>query len=113
MISPTRVSRNGSPHCFQPRPTPPIAMRVFVGTTSNNTHLHQVGQALDEAGFLSRFMVPFAGIPFLDLRALANRRPVGITPSKVSDSPSWEILRLVAAKLNMPNPWVDLIWERQ
>jgi glycosyltransferase involved in cell wall biosynthesis len=88
-------------------------MRVFVGTTANNTHLQQIGQALDETGSLSRFMVPFAGIPFLNLRALANRRPAGIAPSKVSDSPSWEILRLAAAKLKMPNPWVDLIWERQ
>jgi glycosyltransferase involved in cell wall biosynthesis len=87
-------------------------VNILVGTTANNTHLHQIGQALEEAGALSGFVVPFAGFPLRNPRLGCRRQPVGIPPGKVAHAPTWEIVRLAAAKLKLPGSWVDLLWER-
>ena len=86
-------------------------MKAIVGTAANNTHLHQIGQALEESGSLRRFIVPFAGFPLGKPRLLARRMPAGIPPSKVLHFPAGEILRIAAAKLGMPDTWVDRLWE--
>lgn len=87
-------------------------MKIFVGAAASNTHLHQVGQALDEAGMLSNYLVPVGGFPLRRPVVLARRSPAGIPKSKLLQRPGWEVTRLVASKLGLPSPWVDLIWER-
>lgn len=88
-------------------------MKAFVGTAANNTHLHQVGQALEEVGGLFRFMVPFAGFPLRNPVVFARRRPVGIPPEKVAHCPTWEIIRVAAARARLPDAWIDRIWEHE
>ena len=87
-------------------------MKIFIGAAASNTHLHQIGQAMDEAGFLSDYLVPCGGIPLHHPVVLARRSPVGIPKSKLLQHPGWEITRLAASKLGLPSPWVDLIWEQ-
>jgi glycosyltransferase involved in cell wall biosynthesis len=87
-------------------------VKAIVGTAANNTHLHQIGQALEESGSLLRFIVPFAGFPLGNPRLFARRMPAGIPPSKILHFPAGEILRIAAAKLGMPDTWVDRLWER-
>jgi glycosyltransferase involved in cell wall biosynthesis len=88
-------------------------VKILVGSAANNTHLHQIGQALDESGMLSRFIVPLAGLPLRRPLFMARRQPPGISHDKIDHSPGWEIARLAAGKLRLPAPWVDRIWECQ
>jgi glycosyltransferase involved in cell wall biosynthesis len=88
-------------------------MKAFVGTAANNTHLHQVGQALEEAGGLFRFMVPFAGFPVHNPVVFARRRPIGIPTEKVAHRPTWEIIRVAAARARLPDTWIDRLWEHE
>lgn len=88
-------------------------MNVFIGSAASNAHLHQVGRAINEAGMLSRYMIPFGGFPLTDPVIFSRRSPAGIPKAKLSHRPGWELTRLAAGKLGMPEPWVDQIWERQ
>jgi glycosyltransferase involved in cell wall biosynthesis len=88
-------------------------VNVFIGTAASNAHLHQIGQAMEEAGMLSRYLVPFAGFPLGKPVIFPRRRPPGIPKSKLRHRPAWELTRLAAARLAMPGPWVDRIWERE
>jgi glycosyltransferase involved in cell wall biosynthesis len=87
-------------------------MKVLIGAAANNAHLHQVGQAMDEAGALSRYILPFGGFPLRHPVVFARRSPAGIPKSKLRQHPAWDIARLAASKLGLPDPWVDLIWEQ-
>jgi glycosyltransferase involved in cell wall biosynthesis len=60
---------------------------------------------------LSRYLVPFGGFPLKNPVIFSKRSPVSIPKSKLRHRPAWELTRLAAAKLRMPEPWVDLIWE--
>ncbi len=62
---------------------------------------------------LSQYLVPFAGFPLRHPVVFARRSPPGIPHSKLRHRPAWEMSRLAAAKLGMPEPWVDTIWEHQ
>lgn len=104
-------------------------MKAFVGTTATNPHVHQIGQALNEAGMLSLFMMPFADLSFprpgslgrqvlqrLAPRAdslMKRRRPPAIPEAKIRQQAGWEILRLAVAKARLPLTWSDTIWEQQ
>jgi glycosyltransferase involved in cell wall biosynthesis len=88
-------------------------MKVLIGTAANNAHLHQIGQSLEEAGMLSRYILPFGGFPLLHPLIFSRKSPPGVPRSKLRHHPAWEIARISASKLRFPEPWVDLIWEHE
>jgi glycosyltransferase involved in cell wall biosynthesis len=88
-------------------------MKVILGAAANNAHLHQIGQALEEAGMLSRYILLFGGLPLRHPLIFPRKSPPGIPKSKLRHYPAWEISRIAASKLRLPDPWVDLIWERE
>ncbi len=88
-------------------------MKVLIGAAANNAHLHQIGQAMDEAGALSRYILPLGGFPLRRPLLFSRRSPVGIPRSKLAHHPAWDIARLAASKLGIPETWVDLIWEHE
>jgi glycosyltransferase involved in cell wall biosynthesis len=88
-------------------------MKVIIGAAANNAHLHQIGQAMDEAGALSRYILPLGGFPLRHPLVFSRRSPAGIPRSKLRHHPAWDIARLAASKLRLPGPWVDLIWEQE
>jgi len=88
-------------------------MKVLVGSAANNAHMHQIGQALDEAGMLSRYILPFGGFPLRHPLIFSRKSPPGIPKSKLRHHPAWEVARIAASKLRIPDPWVDLIWEQE
>jgi glycosyltransferase involved in cell wall biosynthesis len=88
-------------------------VKVFIGSSASNAHLHQIGQAMEEAGMLSRYMIPFGGFPLGNPVLFPRRNPTGVPRAKLMQRPGWELTRLAAAKLRMPESWVDLIWEHE
>ncbi len=88
-------------------------MKVIIGAAANNAHLYQVGQAMEEAGALCRYILPFGGFPLRHPVVFSRRSPAGISKSSLEHHPAWDIARLAASKLRLPDPWIDLIWERE
>jgi glycosyltransferase involved in cell wall biosynthesis len=104
-------------------------MKVFLGTTATNHHVHQIGLALYEANSLSRYMVPYADLPLawpwsLGRKLVAKfaprldgivqrRRPPGIPAALIKQRPAAELFRLAVAKAGLPETWADSIWARE
>jgi glycosyltransferase involved in cell wall biosynthesis len=62
---------------------------------------------------LSRYLIPFGGFPLGNPIIFPRRSPAGVPKDKLRHRPGWELTRLAAAKLRMPETLVDLIWEHE